>query len=132
MTDTYVYLIREKDWDSDSFDPTAGEMPPEVVEGFAEHQAFAEAVASLGARIKDGQALTSAQHGGLVAPGGAGRKVEDAVYTDSPYADSSELITGYYVVEVDSEEQARHIAALVPTGHAVEWRKVLPMGSEDA
>ncbi len=93
---------------------------------FGEHQAFQAAVAELGARIVGGEALQSAKHGGVVTPGRGEAKVDDAVYTDSPYADSSELITGYYAVEVDDEATARTIAAMVPSGGTVEWRKVFP------
>ena len=73
-------------------------------------------------------ALQQASYGGVVTPGDGDRTVEDAVFTDSPYADSSELITGFYRVDVDDEETARTIAAMVPTGGTVEWRKVFPMG----
>ncbi len=127
MTDTYVYLIREKDWDSDRYLP--GAPPPEDAEAsFADHQAFQKAVTELGARIVNGDALQSAHHGGTVTPGADGRRTEDAVYTDSPYADSSDLITGFYTVEVEDEKTARTIASMVPTGGTVEWRKVFPMG----
>ncbi|MCW2868175.1 MAG: hypothetical protein JWR20_2363 [Marmoricola sp.] len=126
MTDTYVYLIREQDWDSDAV--LAGEQSTEQDDVFAQHGAFAEAVARLGARIVQGAALQTARHGGVVTPGEGDRAVEDAVWTDSPYADSSELITGFYLVEAADEETARHVAALVPTGSTVEWRKVFPTG----
>ena len=39
-------------------------------------------------------------------------------------------IPGFYLVEVDSEEQARTIAAMVPTGNTIEWRKVFPMADD--
>ena len=129
MTDTYIFLIRENDWDSDRYLP--GAAPTDGAEqeaSFGEHQAFQKAVADLGARIVSGDALQSAKHGGVVAPGRDDRKVDDAVYTDSPYADSSELITGFYAVEVEDEATARTVAAMVPTGGTVEWRKVFPMG----
>jgi hypothetical protein len=132
MSDTYCYLIREKDWDSDSFEPTSGSMPEEMAATMAEHGAFAEAVEKLGARMVGGSALTNAKYGGVVSPGAGERKVEDAVYSDSPYADSSELITGFYLIEVDSLEQARTIAAMVPTENIIEWRKVFPMADDAA
>jgi hypothetical protein len=129
MTDTYVYLIREKDWDSDRFLPGAP-PDPEAQNTFAEHAAFQEAVGALGARIVSGSALQSASYGGVVSPGSGDRAVTDAVYTDSPYADSSELITGFYAVEVTDEAMARTVAALVPTGGTVEWRKVFPFSND--
>lgn len=125
MTDTYVYLIREPDWDSDQL--LSGSMTPELEETMGAHAAFAEAVDKLGATLVGGHALQNAKYGGVVTPGPGDRAVEDAVYTDSSYADSSELITGFYLVEADDEDQARRIAALVPTGNVVEWRKVMPM-----
>lgn len=125
MTDTYVYLIREKDWGSDQFLP--GSTPSDDAQAsFAEHAAFARAVEELGARIVGGNALQSPSYGGVVTPGPEDRRVEDAVYTDSPYTDSSELITGFYAVETDDEDLARRIAAMVPTGGTIEWRKVFP------
>lgn len=125
MTDTYIFLIRENDWDSDRV--LRGEDPGAEM-AFAEHKDFQLAVAALGARIVSGSALQSARHGGVVTPGEGDKRVENAVYTDSPYADSSELITGFYAVEVEDEETARTVAAMVPTGGAIEWRKVFPQG----
>jgi hypothetical protein len=129
MTDTYIYLIRENDWDSDRFLPGGEPAGQEdLAMTFGEHRDFQAAVAELGARIVGGEALQSAKYGGVVTPGKDEAKVDDAVYTDSPYADSSELITGFYAVEVEDEATARKIAALVPSGGTVEWRKVFPTG----
>ncbi len=140
MTDTYIFLIREHDWDSDSALPDSGrdsgsssgpdshaaDRGDEHATDFAEHQAFQSAVAELGARVISARALQNAKYGGIVTPGRGERKVADAVYTDSPYADSSELITGFYEVAVEDEALARQVAALVPTDGTVEWRKVFP------
>jgi hypothetical protein len=128
MTDTYIFLIREPDWGSDRFLP-GGEpaSQEEMATQFGAHKAFQDAVAELGARLVGGEALQSAKHGGVVTPGQGDTKVEDAVYTDSPYADSSELITGFYAVEADDEATARKLAAMVPTGGTIEWRKVFPI-----
>lgn len=145
MADTYAYLIHEADWDSDAFlaaataatasaagpagkDPSAPSQEPATDGSFAEHKAFQKAVADLGARIVGGAALQHTGHGGTVTPGGGDRRVEDAVYTDGPFPDSSEVITGFYLVETDDEDTARRLAALVPTTGHVEWRKVFPTG----
>ncbi|AKU19244.1 hypothetical protein VV02_23605 [Luteipulveratus mongoliensis] len=95
---------------------------------FPEHAAFQKAVADLGARIVGASALQNTSHGGTVKPGKGDRKVEDAVWTDGPFADTTEVITGYYAVEVDDPEVARKLAAMVPSGGLVEWRKVFPIG----
>jgi hypothetical protein len=128
MTDTYIYLIREKDWDSDNYLPGSTPTTDSHEDTFREHAEFQAAVAALGARIVGANALQNASYGGIVTRGAGDRVVEDAVYTDSPYTDSSELITGYYAVEVDDESMARTVAALVPSGGTVEWRKVFPIG----
>jgi hypothetical protein len=142
MADTYVYLIHESDWDSDAFlgsgsatdagpagkDPGAPGAAPDMAGSFPEHRAFQLAVADLGARVVGGAALQNSGHGGTVTPGAKDRLVEDAVYTDGPFADTSEVITGFYLVETDDEDTARRIAALVPTGGHIEWRKVFPTG----
>ena len=141
MADTYVYLIHEGDWDSDAYlggKPTtdagpAGKDPsaaaaPDMDASFPEHKAFQQAVADLGARITGGAALQNSRYGGTVTPGSGDRAVEDAVYTDGPFTDTSEVITGFYLVETDDEDTARRIAALVPTSSRIEWRKVFPTG----
>lgn len=132
MTDTYAFLIREPAWDSDSFLPGPDGQPPTADLAtdptMAAHGAFEKAVEELGARVTGGAALQDAHHGGVTTPGPDGHEVEQAVHTDSPYADSSELITGFYLVEVADEEMARRVAAMVPTGGTVEWRKLFPMG----
>ena len=140
MADTYVYLIHEGDWDSDAYlggqpeaspegrDPAAPGAAAGMDASFPEHKAFQKAVADLGARIVGGAALQNSRHGGTVAPGAGDRTVEDAVYTDGPFTDTSEVITGFYLVETDDEDTARRVAALVPTGGHIEWRKVFPTG----
>jgi hypothetical protein len=128
MTDTYLYLIHEPDWDSDAFLGGGTGVPGgEPDNNFAEHRAFQEAVERLGARIVGASALQSARHGGRVTPGAGDRVEQDAVYSDGPYPDTSEVVSGYYVVETDDEALARRIAALVPTGGHIEWRKVFPI-----
>lgn len=125
MSETYVYLIREPDWDSDAY--LEGGEDLSLDDDFSAHVDFERAVAELGARVVGGKALQSAKYGGVTTPGPRGQEREQAVHTDSPYADSSELITGFYVVEVDDETTAREVAAMVPSGGTVEWRKVFPM-----
>ena len=79
----------------------------EMGASFPEHEAFQKAVADLGARIVGGAALQNSRHGGTVTPGAKDRPVEDAVYTDGPFTDTSEVITGFYLVETDDEDTAR-------------------------
>ncbi len=119
MTDTWLFLIREADWDSDAYTPD--KLGPERAAedpAMQAHARFGAAVEELGAKITGGQALSSAKYGGHVDVSG-----DEPVYTDAPFTDSNELITGYYAVECD-EATARKVAALVPSGNVVEWRRV--------
>ena len=127
MTDTWVFLIRENDWDSDAYLPEnlRGRNRQELSEDMAAHERFSEAVAAMGVKITGGDALQNAKYGGFVAVGQDGG---EPVYTDAPFTDTNEVITGFYRVECD-EATARKIAALVPSGNIVEWRKVLNYGS---
>lgn len=123
MSDTWIFLIREGDWDSDAYTPD--KLGPDRVENdesMQAHAKFAQAVEELGVKITGGQALSSTKYGGYVKVSGPGTE-SGPVYTDAPFTDSNEVITGFYAVECD-EETARKIAATVPSGNIVEWRKV--------
>lgn len=131
MADTYMYIIHEPDWDSDAFLPGAeapaeegpmGKDPNQVGNddtemGFPAHKAFQEAVTALGARVVGGAALTNSKYGGTV---------RGDVYTDGPFTDTAEVVSGFYLVETDDESLARKVASMVPTGGSIEWRKVFP------
>ncbi|WP_189667523.1 YciI family protein [Promicromonospora soli] len=126
MTDTWVFLIRESDWDSDAYLPEnlQGRDPSEDM-SLAAHGRFQEAITDLSAKLTGAAALQNAKYGGWVAPGKDG---DEPVYTDAPFTDTNEVITGFYQVECD-EATARKLAALVPSGNAVEWRKVISFDS---
>jgi hypothetical protein len=127
MTDTWMFLIRESDWDSDAYLPESSQEQNERDSSadMAAHERFQQAVADLGVELSGGNALQNAKYGGWVVPGKDGA---EPVYTDAPFTDTNEVITGYYQVECD-EATARKIAALVPSGNVVEWRKVMDLDS---
>jgi len=123
MTDTWMFLIRESDWDSDRYLPenqTAHQG--DYDEDMAAHGRFAAAVEELGGKIVGGYALQNRKYGGTVTPGKNGT---EHVWSDAPLPDSSEVITGFYAVECD-EDLARTLATKVPSGNIVEMRKVHP------
>lgn len=126
MSDTWVFLIREHDWDSDAYTPEGlgGADRAELSAEMAAHARFQEAVERLGARLTGGYALANRKYGGTVAPGRDGR---DPVWSDAALTDSSEVITGFYAVECD-EEVARRLAPLVPSAGTVEMRRVHQFG----
>jgi hypothetical protein len=116
MSQEYIILIREPEWD-----------PTQVSEeqwaaAMQEHGAFAQAVAAAGAQILGGDALESSNKAVRVTPGQNGSA---AVYTDGPFTETKELVTGYYKIGVENEAQARELAALVPTGGWVELFPVM-------
>ena len=124
MTDTWVFLIREPDWDSDAYLPEnlQGQDRRDLSEEMAAHGRFAAAVEELGGKVVGGYALQNRKYGGTVKPG---KEDAEAVWSDAPLPDSSEVITGFYAVECD-EDVARKLAVQVPTGNLVEMRKVHP------
>lgn len=58
----------------------------------------------------DGQGLTEPAHARRVQ-----RTDGEAVVTDGPYAETKEVLAGYWIVDVDSIDRATEIAAYVTT-----------------
>ncbi len=65
------------------------------------------------------------------APDGKTLRVADGqpLVTDGPFAETKEVISGFYLVDADSEEEALRIAATIPTasrmGGAIEVRQIV-------
>jgi hypothetical protein len=115
MSDKYLILIVEPTWD-----------PASVPEGAMEeasraHGAFAADVAAAGAKILGGEALQPPSASVGITPA---RNGKPAVYTNGPLAETTEVLSGYYVLEADSLEQAKQLAALCPTGDRIELRPI--------
>lgn len=57
---------------------------------------------------------------------------DEHLVTDGPYVETKEQLGGYFIVEVDSDEEARAWAAKIPAARygAIEVRPVLPVGAE--
>jgi len=119
MTDIWVLLIREPDWDSDRYLP-GGEGAADAAEDFAEHGRFEQAITDAGARVVTAWALQNRRHGGTVTPG------PDATWGD-PVTDGERVLTGLYALECD-EQTARRLAEVTPTSGIVELRKAFPTG----
>ena len=118
MSDKYLILIVEPTWDPASI--------PEGAMGEASraHGVFAAAVASAGAKIVGGEALQppTASIGIMPAKNGA-----PAVFTNGPLAETTEVVSGYYVIEAESLDQAKELAALCPTGDRLELHPIWDM-----
>ncbi|TXN30019.1 YciI family protein [Lacisediminihabitans profunda] len=115
MSEKYLILIIEPSWD-----------PALIPEGALEeaskaHGAFAAAVAAAGAKILGGEALQSASASVRITPARDGKP---AVFTNGPLAETTEVLSGYYLIEADSLEQAKQLAALCPTGDRLELHPI--------
>jgi hypothetical protein len=111
MSQTYMVLIIEPEWDP-------AKVGPEEFQAMGtQHRAFAEAVAAAGAKILDGDALAPSKEAVRIRPA---RNGSPPVFTDGPFPELKELVTGYYKLEVQGADQARQLAALCPTGGRIE------------
>lgn len=111
MSEKYLILIVEPAWN-----------PADIPEGAMEeasraHGAFAAAVAAAGAKILGGEALQPASASIGITPAKDGKP---AVFTNGPLAETTEAVSGYYVIEADTLETAKQLTALCPTGDKLE------------
>ncbi len=118
MSDQYLLLLVGTEWDpsTTSEEDFAKEMQA--------HGAFSAAVAAAGAKILGGEALQPTSTGFSVIPARDGKP---AVYTNGPLAETTEVLGGYYVIEADSLEQVKELAALCPTDGHIEVRSIVDM-----
>jgi len=120
MAEEYVVFIVEPEWD-----------PSKITEeqwtaAMHAHNAFAKAVEAAGAQILGGDALQPPSTAVRITPSRSGGS---AVFTDGPFADTKEIVTGYYKLGVKDVAQARELAALCPTEGWVELYPVMDTGS---
>ena len=98
---------------------------PEQADAMKEYAAFSEAAASI---IRGGAALYPTATATTVhVEGGKGG---DIVQTDGPYAETKEVLTGFYLLECADLDDAVREAAKIPgawDGH-VEVRPVIQFG----
>lgn len=111
MSQTWMVLIVEPEWDPTNHSPEEFQSMGKL------HRAFAEAVAAAGAKILDGDALEPSARAVRITPARGGAP---AVFTDGPFPELKELVTGYYKIETADAAQARQLAALCPTGGHIE------------
>lgn len=85
---------------------------------YAQHTAFAQALADRGHKMTGGAELTRASEGHIV------RKSETGVtITQGPYAESVEQLSGFYVVETDNLDDLLQVCGMLVDGEgALEVR----------
>jgi hypothetical protein len=120
VAEEYIILIVEQDWDPSSV------TEDQWVSVMQAHGAFAKAVADAGAEILGGDALQPPASGVRITPARDGKP---AVFTDGPFADTKEFVTGYYKIKAKDAAQARELAALTPTSDRIELYPVMDTGS---
>ena len=120
MAEEYIVLIREPEWDPSNVSEDDWKAAT------AAHAAFAQAVAEAGAQILGGDALMPTATAVKITPA---RDGAPAVFTDGPFIETKEYVTGYYKIGVRDAAQARELAALVPTGGWVELFPVMDTNS---
>ncbi|MBX3092066.1 MAG: hypothetical protein KF801_06100 [Cryobacterium sp.] len=118
MSDQYLVLIIEEEWDESAV------SKDDYDQAMKAHGAFAAAVAEAGAKILGGEALVNASTGFSVTPPRDGKP---AVYTNGALTETTEVLSGYYVVEAESLELMKKLAPLCPTGGHIEVRKIWDM-----
>ncbi len=116
----YVAFIVESEWD-----PTAV-TEEQWTAVMLQHRAFAEAVEAAGARLLGGDALQPPSTAVRIDRSGPGDHV---VFTDGPFGEVREIVTGYYKIGVRDAAQARELAALIPTSGHVDLYPVMDTGS---
>ena len=98
---------------------------PEQAHITAQYSEFGEAAA---AALRGGAALYPTHTATTVRV--TGGKGGDVVTSDGPYAETKEVLTGFYLLEADDLDAAVAIAAKIPAAWhgAIEVRPVIPMG----
>jgi hypothetical protein len=109
----YLILIYE---DENTYVTAAADSPifQEIMEA---HMRFAGQVEEHGAKILGGNALQ---------PSGTATSVRGDVVTDGPFAETKEVLGGYYLIEARDLDHALEIAKLCPAPYGgVEVRPIM-------
>jgi hypothetical protein len=120
MAEEYVILIVEEEWDPSQI------TEAQWTEAMHAHGAFAQAVADAGAQILGGDALQPPSTAVRITPA---RNGAAAVFTDGPFGETKEIVTGFYKLGVKDAAQARELAALCPTSGWIDLYPVMQTGA---
>ncbi|MCU1478711.1 MAG: hypothetical protein JWQ64_3404 [Subtercola sp.] len=120
MAEEYIVLIVEEAWDPSLVSEA------QWSEAMRGHGEFAQAVEAAGAKVLGGDALQPPSTAVRITPA---RNGAAAVYTDGPFGEAKEVVTGYYKLGVKDVAQARELAAVCPTGGWIELYPVMETGA---
>ena len=116
MSEEFVLFIVEPEWDPATV--TAEDWSTAM----QAHNAFSAAVVAAGGEIVGGDALSGQKDAVRIDPAKDG---SPAVFTDGPFGETKEVVTGFYKIRVNDAAQARELAALCPTDGWIELYPVL-------
>lgn len=109
----YMLLITERVDHFTDFTPEQWELLDE------RHRQFAQKIVDAGAEIVFSDPLKAPRPRSRFTP-----TVDGVLVTDGPFAETKEVLLGYYKIRVDSEQTARELAAQCPTAGWVDLREV--------
>jgi hypothetical protein len=97
------------------------DMTPEQLQQlFEAHSRFAGQIGELGATMLGGEALE---------PSSTATTVRDDIVTDGPFAETKEVLGGYYLIDARDLDHALQIAKLCPAPYGgVEVRPIMDTG----
>ena len=116
--DEFLILIVEEEWDMAAVTDEMWER-----EGNA-HRAFAKAVRDAGCEVVTSNALVDSVDATRIDPAKDGAP---AVFTDGPFSESKEVVSGYYIITAHDGEEAKRLAALCPTAGHLELHPILDL-----
>ena len=122
MAHEYMILIMERVSDFDDFTPEQEQALGE------RHGRFVQYIHDAGGAMLEGGPLAKPSPGSRFTPQPDG----SVLATDGPFAESKEVVLGYYKVRAESDEQARDFAERCPTARYVDLHKLLPVGASVA
>ena len=107
-----------------TYTPDVDWTAPEQAAEMGEYAEFGQAAAEI---MRGGAALFPTATATTVRTSAKGG---DVVVTDGPYAETKEVLTGFFVLECTDLDHAIAVAATIPAAWngAVEVRPVIPMG----
>lgn len=112
--------------------PPIAEWAPEDIKASGEHMGAIHAELAANGELIGAERLSGPQAAKIVTHDGVGAPV----VTDGPFPESKELLAGYWLVDVESEERAIEIAARTsaapgpggkPTEREIHVRRVMDM-----
>lgn len=114
----YLLLIMEPEWDFEA--ATDEDWAREA----AAHNAFAAAVSEAGGTLVTGNALAGNSRAVRIRPAD-----DEAIVTEGPFTETTELVSGYYVLSIDTDAEARRLAALCPTAGYIELHPIVDLSA---